>query len=52
MFIILSAMGWNSAGSIRLLTYGAPSVRAVPPRQAADMMRVKSPRRTSSVGTV
>src|SRR5436190_1388828 len=52
MPIILSAMGLYSDGSTRLFTYGAPSVRAVPPRQAPDMVRVKSPARTSAVGTV
>ena len=34
------------------VTNGKPSVRAVPPRHAADMIRRKSPRSTSCVGTV
>ena len=41
--MIATEIGWNRAGSIWLFTNGAPSVRAVPPRQAADMMRRKSP---------
>ena len=51
-FSSFSANGLNSAGSTWLLTNGAPSFRAVPPRQAADMMRLKSPRNTSGVGTI
>jgi hypothetical protein len=51
MLRIFSESGWNNPGSTWFFTNGAPSVRAVPPRQAADIIGVKSPLSISAVGT-
>jgi hypothetical protein len=50
-FAILTAAGLKSAGSIRLLTNGALSVRAPRVLHAADATCVKSPASMAGVGT-